>query len=165
MATSATRAPALPAPRLQPGSSARSQKFPSAPPPFFPTHDGKDARPIETRLLVLAWQFELRVCHTLANHKGNTRMLKTIFDERRPVLCARAILRYTCKPIPWLNSRNSLSRSNSNLGMTAFFQIATCLCWSIGGSFPRGGGMTLFCLDTLFLRTVGEMLCDTGSTL
>src|SRR5438552_10135062 len=62
MATSATRVPALPAPHLQPGSSARSQKCPSASPPFLPTHDGKDARPIETRLLVLAWQFNTIAC-------------------------------------------------------------------------------------------------------
>src|SRR5438046_1411080 len=62
MATSATRAPALPALHLQPGSNARSQKCPSVSPPFFPTHDGKDARPIETRLLVLAWQFNTIAC-------------------------------------------------------------------------------------------------------
>src|SRR5438034_11649710 len=100
MATSATRAPALPAPRLQPGSNARSRKCRSASPPFFPTHDGKDARAIETRLLILAWQLEhyaSAICWLIA--KAIRELLKTIFDISQPVLCACAILLYTSMPV------------------------------------------------------------------
>src|SRR5437773_10373313 len=104
MATSATRAPALPALHLQPGSNARSQKCPSASPPFFPTHDGKDARLIGTRLLVVAWQLEhyASAIRSLFG-KATRELIKTISDGRRPVLCARAILRYICKLIRWLD--------------------------------------------------------------
>src|SRR5262249_59647115 len=61
MARSVTRARALPAPHPPPGSSGRSRKSESASPPFCPPHDGKDAQPIETRLLVFAWQLQ-RCC-------------------------------------------------------------------------------------------------------
>src|SRR6266478_1392490 len=101
MAMSARRAPALPAPHLPRGSNARSQKFESASLPSSRPHDEKDARPIGTRLLVLAWQLQEYRCAIRAIFAKAIRdCLATTFASRRPALYARAILRYICKRIP-----------------------------------------------------------------
>src|SRR5207245_8306287 len=82
MARSVTRARALPAPHLPPGTSARSRKSESASPPFFPPHDGRDARPIETRLLVLAWQLQrYALPYARYSERQYATWLMRIFDQ------------------------------------------------------------------------------------
>src|SRR5215475_16007419 len=58
MAKSLMHAPAPPARHPPPDSNAQSRKCGSTLRPFSPTHGETGVRPIETRLLVLAWQLQ-----------------------------------------------------------------------------------------------------------
>src|SRR5215471_6325535 len=85
MATSLMHAPAPPARHLPPDSNTQSRKCGSTSRPFSPTHGETGVRPIETRLLFLAWQlqpflFGIRAISGKAMRDCSTK----IVDDRFP---------------------------------------------------------------------------------
>src|SRR5215472_16451431 len=97
-ATSATRAPALPALHLQRVSNARFRKSESTSPPSFPLHVEKDVQLIGTRLLVFAHQSTSLL--TYARHLQRQQRFilarRQTRYSRSPLLARYAAVFYGC---------------------------------------------------------------------